>query len=336
MGTTHGRNWNRDIEQIQTHHRQGWKRGAGVSKRIEDITVKSHGRGVVSDKPRVAYDAVAHLNPSSIAEGIMGDDEVDPNAIKHIFENPRGRPKTADAQDRLDRGTLCHIMLLQPERLAKDVAVWTGGTRRGAAWDDFSSASVGKLVIREQDYDDVSEAVKVFQFDPKLREMLTDLDAEVAMFSMEHSFYTKGLVDAVQRPYENYEGKRIRRIIDLKTTEAGFSRRDIEHTERRFKYREKMSAYRRWYAREAEQDFDDLKCFNIWLNMNKPYGIRIREFTTEAIEWSEKRVVAALDAVQRQLDAKSWPLFVASDMVMVQNWEKSDDEPTLTFEGAAL
>jgi hypothetical protein len=289
-------------------------------KRIEQITKQGHALGIVPDKPRIAYDNVCHLNPSSIAAGIVDHVEIDPAAIKWQFENPGSGPTAAASVDRMDRGTLAHMMLLQPGRVGKDVAVWTGGTRKGAAWDDFSAASVGKLVMREQDYDAVTQAVQAFQFEPLLRGLLVDLDAEVAMFSTEHSFYVKGLVDAVTRGD-------MPRIIDLKTTEAGFSRKAVERTIRDFHNREKMAAYRRWYAKESKIDKDDIQCFNVFLNMVPPYGVRVQQFTTQALEWGEKRIVAALDAVEECLTLKSWPMFATqADMVMVADWETEDEE----------
>jgi hypothetical protein len=289
-------------------------------KRIESIRTKTHATGIVTNKPRVAYDAVHYMNPSSIAAGLIDHIEVDPTTIKWAFENPNSGPVAAASIDRMDRGTLAHMMLLQPGRVGKDVAVWTGGTRKGAAWDDFSAASVGKLVMREQDYDAVTQAVQAFQFEPMLRDLLVDLDAEVAMFSTEHSFYVKGLVDAVTRGP-------VPRIIDLKTTEAGFSRKAVERTIRDFRNREKMAAYRRWYAKESKIDKDDIKCFNVFLNMVPPYGVRVQQFTTQALEWGEQRIVAALDAVEECLTLKSWPMFATqADMVMVSDWEAEDEE----------
>lgn len=288
-------------------------------RKIENITVKSHAMGIVADKPRKAYDGVVYLNPSSIAAGLIDHRTIDPASIKYAFENPGSGPGTAAAIDRMDRGTLAHMMLLQPERVAKDTAIWTGAKRGGAEWDNFSMLNADKLIIREQDYDAVSLAVKAFQFEPRVRQLLTNLDAEVAMFSREHTFYVKGLVDAVTRGD-------LCHIIDLKTTEAGFSPREIESTIRRFRNREKMAAYRRWIARGSGRDPEMIKCHNLFLSMVPPYAVIDVPMTTMALEWGEARIVAALDAVQRQLDANDWPMFYREHPMMVDEWERTDDE----------
>ncbi len=306
-----------------------------ATKRIQNITTKSHALGIVTNKPRIAYDSVQHLNPSSISAGFVDHTEIDPAAIKYAFETQRSF--TQASRDRMDRGTLMHMMLLQPERLGSDVAIWPAGkTRRGGTeskpseWDEFNATFGHKLIICQEDYDIVSEAHQALRFHPVLTELLTNLDAEVAIFSSENDFYTKGLIDAVTRPKETSAGVITRKMIDLKTTEAGFSERAIDTTIRNFHNREKMAAYRRWYIRESERagtrDFEDIDCLNVFLNMEKPYGIRVMEFTTQAIEWGEKRMQSAFDAVRECLALNDWPLFCASGGVMVESWEMEEEE----------
>ncbi len=284
-------------------------------RRIEDIQTRQQPSGIVTGMPRIRYDNIRHLNPSSIASGLVDHMEVDPAAIKYAFESPNKTTQQASL-DRMDRGTLAHLMLLQPERVAKDVAIWTGGTRKGAEWDNFETLNVGKFIIRDQDYEAVSEAVTAFRLQPKLTALLTDLDAEVAMFSTEHSFHVKGLVDAVTRGP-------VCRIIDLKTTEAGISFKSVERTIRDFNNREKMAAYKRWYERESGNEI--IGCYNVFLSMVKPYAFRIEKMTTMAMEWGDRRIQTALDEVQRCLDANSWPMFVREDEVLVQEWEMNSE-----------
>ena len=306
-----------------------------TTKRIENIRKKQHALGIVTNKPRIAYDGVQHLNPSSIAKGFVDHDEIDPAAIKYEFE--KKRTFTPAQQDRMDRGTLMHMMLLQPERLGSDVAIWPAGkTRRGGSeskpseWDEFRAIHGHKLIICQEDYDLVTAAHQVFRFHPVLTQMLSNLDAEVAIFSSEEDFYVKGLIDAVTNPMETPAGVIVRKMIDLKTTDAGFSDNSVDRTIREFNNREKMAAYRRWYIRESKRagtkDFEDIECVNVFLKMDPPYGIRIKEFTTQAIQWGEKRCEQAFDAVRQCLTLNDWPLFCASGDVMVESWETDEEE----------
>jgi len=95
-------------------------------------------------------------------------------------------------------------------RVNSEVAVWHGSVRKGAEWDGFEDENKDKLIIKQSDWNEVNQAVKKFRFEPKLNEVLTELDAEVAMFSSEGPIYTKGLVDAITTGD-------VCKIIDLKT-----------------------------------------------------------------------------------------------------------------------
>lgn len=287
-------------------------------KSINDITSTTVKSGIVKDMPREVYNGVRRMNPSSLASGLVDHVEVDPNSIKFAFESP-DRERAAAARDRMDRGTLAHLFLLQPERIATDVAIWTGGTRKSAAWDKFEADNGGRLILKEEDYNAVALACKEFRNVKAVANLLTDLDAEVAMFSSEFGggIFTKGLVDAVTRGS-------VCNIIDIKTTEAGISYKQVERTIRDFNYREKMAAYKRWYQRESGREV--VGCYDLFLSMVPPYAVRLVKISEMALEWGEERIVTALDAVNRCLTDDAWPMFVRDDVAIVSEWEKNDEE----------
>lgn len=266
--------------------------------------------GVVVDMPRADYDAIHRLNPSSIASGLLDHEEVDPASIKYEFETQK---KFAQAsQDRMDRGTVAHMLLLQPDRVSSEVAIWKGGRRYGSEWDGFQAENSNKIILTFSDWNDVNDAVRAFRFQPKLNELLTDLSPEVAMFSKERSVYTKGMVDAITNGD-------LCRIIDLKTTDAGISYQSVRTTIRNFHYREKMAAYKRWYERETGREV--IGCYNVFLSMTKPYSMRIVKMSTIALEWGEMRIMTALDAVENCLQSGKWPMFCGDDVADVQQYE---------------
>ena len=278
---------------------------------ISCLTDCGQPNGIVIDMPRADYDAVHRLNPSSIGASLVDHQEVNPTAAKFAFEEP-DRTTTPAVQDRMDRGTLAHMMLLQPERIASDVAVWKAERRAGAEWDGFKAANHGKLIVRGDDWLAVNAAVKQFRFQPKLNEILTNLDAEVAMFSQEGNIYTKGLVDAVTKGP-------VCRIIDLKTTDAGYGWHTVQSTIRDFRNREKMAAYKRWYERESGREV--IGCYNIFLSMKPPYAIRIVKMSTIALQWGEMRLMFALEKIGECLESNQWPMFVRDDVADVATFE---------------
>lgn len=298
-------------------------------KSIGDIASTTIKGGVVTNMPRQVYDSIRRLNGSSLADGLVDHVEVDPNAVKYSFETPN-RERAAAAQDRLDRGTLAHLFMLQPERIATDVAIWTGGKRASAAWDQFAADNGGKLIVSGRDFDAVAMACQAFRGCKLVANLLTELDAEVAMFGSEFAggIVTKGLVDAVTKgPVCN--------IIDIKTTEAGISYRRVENTIRDFHYREKMAFYKRLY--ESASGREVIGCYDLFLSMEPPYAVRLVKLSEQALEWGWERMKASLDAVQRCLTEDRWPMFVRDDVAVVAEWEKpEDDGPAITFGGEEI
>lgn len=297
------------------------------SRSITDILTKTHALSVVNNKPRSAYDAVSYLNPSSIAAGLIDHVDIDPMAVKYAFENPNQKRVPPSQQDTLDRGTLGHMMLLQPERVPDEVRVWDGKVRNGGEWEAFEADNIGKLIVRRVDYESVNAAVKAFRFNKRINELITECDVEVAVFSEEDCIFTKGLMDAVTK------GKQCN-ILDPKFTMTGMGYRPTNNTIRDLNYREKMAAYKRWLERESGREV--LGCYNIFLSLIPPYAVRIKKMSTMALEWGEQRILSAIGEVRKCLDADKWPMFVTEDIVIVDEWEKLDDSDQITFGGEAL
>lgn len=285
-----------------------------MDRKIEDV-LKDDGvpNGIRLNVDGKEHHARNRLSPSSLAAGFLDHREIDPAAIKLTFE--QRREFTAAAQDRLDRGSLAHFALLQPEKLASHVAVWCGGKRAGAEWNEFEAKHFRKLILKKEDYDSVMLAVSKLRFNKEINELLSDGEAEVEMLTKEGRLHCSGQVDFVSR------GRC--RIIDLKTTDAGISEKSLEYTIRDLHYREKMAAYAVWYARESGREVE--QCWNLFLRLKEPVAIVAKKFTTQALEWGWSRMLAALKSVDECL-ANGWPIYFKSDIADVAPWELGDDE----------
>lgn len=253
------------------------------------------------------------LSPSTITAGLIDHREVDPSAIKLAFEERR--EFTAATQDRMDRGSLAHFALLQPEKLTSHVAVWYGGKRAGAEWNEFEAENAKKLIIKRDDYDSVMTSISKVRFNKEINELLSDGDAEVEMLTKEGRLHCMGQVDFVSR------GRC--RIVDIKTTDAGISDKSLEYTIRDLRYREKMAAYHVWYSRETGREVE--QCWNLFLRLKEPVAIVAKKFTTQALEWGWSRMLSALKSVDDCL-GNGWPIYFKSDIADVAQWELGDEE----------
>lgn len=99
---------------------------------------------------RVPYDAYASVPAVSITR--LKELKRSPQHYRHALENPK-----ESAPMRL--GTAAHCAVLEPERFAREFAVWsrrtsTGGMapRNGQYWDAFRAENTGKHIVTEDEF----------------------------------------------------------------------------------------------------------------------------------------------------------------------------------------
>jgi len=257
------------------------------------------------------------INPSSLAAGLRDYLQVDVRAIRNALHGTQSEP-SAQAQDRMDRGSVVHMALLQPERLGTDIAVWNGKVRKGAEWDAFEHDNAGKLIMRQSDYELAMSVANDVRYHEMCVNQLRDCKPEVAMFTTEDGVDVRGQVDSVSI-------KR-RVIVDIKTTDSGVSDRDCESTIRRFHYREKMSLYRRWISRITETDPYSWKCFDLFISMDAASpAINLVRISEDALQWGEARMINALQCYQAAVAANEFPIMATESCVSVAAWEMSEE-----------
>jgi hypothetical protein len=281
-------------------------------RHISDVLVDDGvPNGVYSSVESADHHARRRLSPTVLSAGFVDHRDVDAAAIKYSFEQKR--EVSAQTQDRMDRGTLAHLALLQPEKLGTHVAVWKGERRSGGSWEEFRAENGGKLIVPQESYLMVMDAVRQFRFNKDINELLSDGEAEVEMLTKEGRIFCSGQVDFVKR-----DGSK---IVDLKTTDSGLDEKALDYTTRDFHYREKMALYRRWYERECGVEVQ--QCWNVFLRLKPPVGIVARKFTSQSLDWGSSRMLAALMAVDECLD-RGFPIFFRSSISDVAELEMDD------------
>jgi len=294
------------------------------------ITVSPEVTRLLQYTPRDAYFAMDGMNPSSLAVGLVGTNDINPCAVKLAWESPDAVPRTMAQQDSLDRGTVAHLMVLQPELLLDRVAVWRGGRRAGNEYNDFEIDNQGKLLLTAADYTRVATATNAMRSISPVAKLICGLSYEVAMLGTEKCkllddhLRVKGQVDGVNIATKT--------IVDLKTTEAGIDQRSVERTIRTFHYREKMAMYRRWIARATETGTDGWKCYNIFMSLREPFGVVIVKFTGDSLDWGAERMLTSLGAVEQCLAANEWPMYCREMFMNIEPWECDEDNGDLDYD----
>lgn len=301
-----------------------------TTKSIRDIITQTPPDAAYSTGvSREEYVSIIGMNPSSLAAGLVGHDDVNPAAIKLAWEQPGETARTAAAQDRLDRGTLAHLMVLQPELLMDRVAVWRGGRRGTNDYVDFREANAGKILLTSSDWNRVATATNAMRFLPEVAEKINGCEFEVALAgsrkcqSASGHIRLKGQVDGINLA--------TRTIIDLKTTEAGIDERSVQNTIRTLRYREKMAMYRQLAAEATGTDPQAWKCFNIFMSLKEPGGVVNVKFTNDAMDWGWSRMQSAIASVDGCLATNVWPLYCREMFMGVEMWECDENDEEIDY-----
>lgn len=283
-------------------------------RNIADILIDD-GRpnGVVLHMPRAGcYETLSRMNFSTLKKGFVGTEDIDPALIREAFEE-REPPPSQDLQDSYDRGTLLHLILLQPEEIAGRVAVWQGKTRSGHEWEAFKRDNPKKLIMKASDVRDVQMACREFKRMKLVRDILRPCDTEVTVLTKEGNVFVKAMLDAVTR-----EGDGLCMMVDPKSSRNGISHRAVMRTIETMFYREQMGSYVRWFKSATDRDIEQVFLLFVSLPPQR-IGVRRVRLTTEDLQFGASRMLAAMAAVEQCLKTGEWPAFCVDDICDIYN-----------------
>lgn len=277
---------------------------------------------------RSEYDNLHRINPSTLVHGLRGR-EVDPYAVKLAWEGEEPE-RTSASQDRMDRGTLAHMMILEPCTVDQRVAIWDGGVRKGKEWEAFKAENANRLVIRKCDFDEVRQGALIAAACPEIRSLLSDCEIEAALLWNEKSILCKGLVDAVSKTTAHGTVT----IPDLKTS-ARIDEQSAVRTVQNLHYRHKMAMYRRAVSKIRGVAPSDVRCFNIFVQLDPPYGVNIMQLGSDGLDWAETQMLNLLGEVERCIESGVWKPLVMRSSFGMTSWEQFETElDTQPLEGA--
>lgn len=84
-------------------------------------------------------------------------------------------------REAFDTGTYFHTAVLEPHKVATEIAIWTGKARYGTKYDAFKAKHPGKVIITESQRDQGDQMVKAVRSSPTAQEYLNG-DPEVSLF----------------------------------------------------------------------------------------------------------------------------------------------------------
>lgn len=285
-------------------------------RNIRDILIDDGLRGIIRDMPEGAYRGGKRMNASCLKPGLLGPFEIDVSAIRSAYELEQSAP-SATLQDSFDRGTLTHLLMLEPERVVDRVAVWKGSRRAGKEWDEFEQANASKLIMRVSDVREVQHAVRELRRVPQVAALLSRKhETELSVVGQVSKTFCKGRLDCVTTD----DGPVT--LIDIKTTGHGIDETSVMRAVRNFHYREQLAWYAHLYEQASGRPVEKVVLLFVSLD---PIGVRIVKLTTSAIQWGFSRMLAAVQEVEQCIERDDWPVFVGDSICDVSEWEIGED-----------
>lgn len=143
-------------------------------------------------------------------------DAVNWSTLRYLDRSPRHylHAKNTKREDTpaMRLGRAVHCAVLEPERFKADYLVWSGGIRRGKAWDEFLEAAGDKETLSLSEAEECQAISDAVRFDPDAAALLSGGSAEHPLFwtDAETGLHCKSRLD--------YLGPDARFVVDLKTT----------------------------------------------------------------------------------------------------------------------
>lgn len=78
-------------------------------------------------------------------------------------------------------GQVKHLLALEPNKAAEEIAVWAEGDRKGKAWLAFKEEHASKIILKADEMEEAQEAAAAVRRHPRASQLLTDGAAEVSI-----------------------------------------------------------------------------------------------------------------------------------------------------------
>lgn len=129
---------------------------------------------LIRDMSSEAYHGTAGTWSSSQLKDIIEDEEI-------FIQKYIKKEKAREEKEAFDTGTYFHTGVLEPHKIGKEIAIFSGKTRYGKQWDAFKENNSGKTIITEKQRDQGDGMIKAVNNSPIAMTYLEG-DPEVSLF----------------------------------------------------------------------------------------------------------------------------------------------------------
>lgn len=230
------------------------------------------------------------------------------SSLKMLLKEPErfyeehilGIKKPQEQNNNFDDGTLVHLMLLEPEKIDTDVAIFPGLRKAGGAFEEFKVANEGKLIVSAAQY------MRCQKWAQSAKEHKVAMEL-LANGKPEHTMLSK-ILDVPVKMRADYivEGSY---IVDVKTTSAPTGSDMFRATIAQYCYDLSAALY-------AQIAYDNLKSLHqfYWLVLSKNDGkCAVYEASSDTLAAGSAMVTQAIVKYKQCIDTNLWTTESFSD-----------------------
>lgn len=218
-----------------------------------------------------------------------------PAHYKHVvIEGNRPAPTAA-----MLTGSAFDCLLLTPEIFAMTYAVAPDMRRGTKAWDEFEAAHAGKTIIKQGEFDQLSNMVDAVRSHPVASALLGGGASQVSYFWQERQ---SGLACKGRADYVRPDGI----LVDVKTTQDA-SPRGFASSVATFRYHVQAAMYLEGEAQTTGKATDQF-CF-IAVEKEAPHAVAVYTLDHEALSTGMMTYTRELARLAECVRNKHWPSY---------------------------
>ena len=255
------------------------------------------------------------------------------SALKLILKDPKeyfkkyveNSKELVGSKAAFDFGSYVHALVLEPDTVDKEFAIFEGSVRRGKAYTELVAESGGKIIITASQADKAKEMVRNLQESKKAKNMI-DLEEGSAESTL--GVELGGVKIKVRPDYHNQTSAVLNGgihpfglIVDIKTTRDPIDKFSVGKTIARYDY--DLSAA--LYIDALEKQFEIPQTFIFCFMSKVTHEVELYQASEEMIENGRRKYKAAL---KRLTEARKSGIYYSEDVVPTVNlpyWAKFEE-----------
>ncbi|MDQ3096794.1 MAG: PD-(D/E)XK nuclease-like domain-containing protein [Chloroflexota bacterium] len=229
-------------------------------------------------------------------------------------------------------GRLAHCAILEPERFAAEVAVWTGGRRAGQAYTTWAAENEGRLQLKEDEHEQLMAMSSAVAAHPAAGRILSSVTPGLVL--VEHTIQWTHKIGIACRSRLDWIDPEAGVVVDLKTareaTEFEFGRAAAQH-----QYHTRAA----FYCDAYQAKFGSApEYYLVAVEKEQPYAVAVYRVGEDALDVGRRSYEKLIGQLKGCLEADSWPGIANDEIAELQlpAWVFSgDDALDLVIDGEA-